>query len=179
MSQHRCKHRCRLRVPKGATLSRDDLAHMLELRRPHEWSEFQLKKHRQTIGLQQPVPNPMSFRPELTPFINYRGVKIQIFTFTLHLLRFGTRTGPGVPSPKWHTIPFPSCILKALFKSSTTYQKSRKSCLGTPPSPCSQPLARCINAVSRFPHGYEPINVTDGANTHQRGSVNTAVDCRR
>ena len=51
-------------------------------RLPHEWSEIRQKKHRQSIGGQAPVPNPMSFRPDqLTPFIRYRGVKIQLFTF--------------------------------------------------------------------------------------------------
>eukprot|EP00966_Prymnesium_polylepis_P050517 1169385-Prymnesium_polylepis.1 len=53
-----------------------------------EW--VPVKTHRQSIGLQQPVPNPMSFRPEFTPLVSYRGVKLQLFTFTLHLL------GPGV-----------------------------------------------------------------------------------
>ena len=48
------------------------------------------KKTGNRSGSEAPVPNPMTFRPELTPFTRYRGVKIQLFTFTLHLLGMGS-----------------------------------------------------------------------------------------
>ena len=50
-----------------------------------------------SIGGWAPVPDPMSFRPELTPFIRYRGVKIQLLTFTLHLLESGVGFNTGQP----------------------------------------------------------------------------------
>ena len=48
------------------------------------------KTHRIWNGGQAPDRLPMSFRRYAWPFKSYRGVKIQLFTFTLHLL------GPGV-----------------------------------------------------------------------------------
>ena len=50
------------------------------------------KTHRIWNGGQAPDRLPMSFRRYAWPFKSYRGVKIQLFTFTLHLL------GPGVSS---------------------------------------------------------------------------------